>query len=763
MEVHKLARKGDVISIKKLFKKGVTVDSRDAYDRTCLHIACETGNLELCEFLLKKGASHDSEDKTGWKPIHTASNYAQYPVVLLLLNHEADPNAINSEKTTPISYIVRQPWSSDTHEVLDVLVQVGADVNARNAFLDTALHAAASKGRIEAMDFLIQHNADVNIQNKFGETAMHKAARSNINAVEMTELLIEAGAKMLRGNEGTAYDYAVDCCNTSLINLFSNLLGESVMEELKAVKASPATEPMPSIVLPKSLSNKSLGSLVPKSGSNKNIPRSTSNKSVGGMYRSASTKSIGDESLDLIEEEEGEGSASWEGSTSLRGSRARKNSDTDSRADIESSANFCDNYSEVDIPANTVHSPLVKFHSEFNLETGDPDYLALEYPFSSFLEHFKTCEHVNYIGYAKSGAMQEPVIVSCLKNPLEVNYLAVLWTRKGQVPVYIPVAAVVANSSSKHFWATSKQFQAGIAKALRDTLPPVMLQFGSSSADEKSSKPSRLSMSLSMKELSNRPRVELNEPKSDADCLGLRNQLIDFDSKNPQGPTRLSIGVLLSKEGQNTEEQLFSNRQGSPEYEEFLEFLGHKIELKGWTGPRADLDTKTNTTGTHSLFTVWNSEPHSFEIMFHVSTMLPYDDTGLEQLSRKRRIGNDTTCIIFQEGGTFVCPIRSKFLHVYFVISPLKIQGRTHYRLSVIQKKCVNAFGPILHHSAIFERNEFFREFLFTKLVNGQIAALNSPEIAEKIYWKPKEAFLQSLCKQYLGDSKSTMTIPLDL
>ena len=32
--------------------------------------------------------------------------------------------------------------------------------------------------------------------------------------------------------------------------------------------------------------------------------------------------------------------------------------------------------------------------------------------------------------------------------------------------------------------------------------------------------------------------------------------------------------------------------EGSPEYEEFLQLLGHKIELQGWLGYRADLDVR---------------------------------------------------------------------------------------------------------------------------------------------------------------------------
>ena len=42
------------------------------------------------------------------------------------------------------------------------------------------------------------------------------------------------------------------------------------------------------------------------------------------------------------------------------------------------------------------------------------------------------------------------------------------------------------------------------------------------------------------------------------------------------------IGVLYSKAGQTTEEQMYNNEFGSPAFDEFLEVLGHKVDLLGF-------------------------------------------------------------------------------------------------------------------------------------------------------------------------------------
>ena len=49
----------------------------------------------------------------------------------------------------------------------------------------------------------------------------------------------------------------------------------------------------------------------------------------------------------------------------------------------------------------------------------------------------------------------------------------------------------------------------------------------------------------------------------------------------------------------------FSLVDGSAKWEEFLEFLGTKVQLQGWQGFSGGLDTHHNTTGEHTIFASW--------------------------------------------------------------------------------------------------------------------------------------------------------------
>lgn len=61
-------------------------------------------------------------------------------------------------------------------------------------------------------------------------------------------------------------------------------------------------------------------------------------------------------------------------------------------------------------------------------------------------------------------------------------------------------------------------------------------------------------------------------------------------------------------------------------------------------GYRGGLDTQHGQTGVESVYCQFRQR----EIMFHISTMLPYTAGDTQQLQRKRHIGNDIVAIVFQ-------------------------------------------------------------------------------------------------------------------
>ncbi|MEE6492768.1 hypothetical protein FKM82_016628 [Ascaphus truei] len=189
---------------------------------------------------------------------------------------------------------------------------------------------------------------------------------------------------------------------------------------------------------------------------------------------------------------------------------------------------------------------------------------------------------------------------------------------------------------------------------------------------------------------------------------------------------QLKVGIMYCKAGQSTEEEMYNNEAAGPAFEEFLQLLGERVRLKGFEKYKAQLDTKTDSTGTHSLYTTYKD----YEIMFHVSTMLPYTPNNKQQLLRKRHIGNDIVTIVFQEPGAQPFSpknIRSHFQHVFVIVrAHNSCTDSVSYSVAVTRSRDVPAFGPPLPKSFTFPKSTVFRDFLLAKVINAENAAHKS-------------------------------------
>ncbi|XP_020363371.1 rap1 GTPase-activating protein 2-like isoform X7 [Oncorhynchus kisutch] len=203
------------------------------------------------------------------------------------------------------------------------------------------------------------------------------------------------------------------------------------------------------------------------------------------------------------------------------------------------------------------------------------------------------------------------------------------------------------------------------------------------------------------------------------------------------------FGVIYQKFGQTSEEELFGNNEETPAFREFLSVLGDNIELNDFKGFRGGLDVSHGQTGSESVYTVFRQR----EMMFHVSTKLPFTEGDVQQLQRKRHIGNDIVAAVFQEGATPFVPdmIASNFLHAYVLVQ-VENPGTEHttYKVSVTAREDVPPFGPPLPNPAVFKKGPEFRDFLLTKLINAENACYKSDKFA-KLEGRTRAALLDNL------------------
>lgn len=143
-------------------------------------------------------------------PLHTAAWEQRIEIVRLLLELGADVNAKDDVGNTPLHRAVSEQFHDQhlekTSEIVELLIASGASVHAGSKFDWTPLHYAASG---EAARILLQHGADPNATHDRGESPMHRAAGEL--RVEVTEALAQHGGDInLRDNDGlTPLQHAV--------------------------------------------------------------------------------------------------------------------------------------------------------------------------------------------------------------------------------------------------------------------------------------------------------------------------------------------------------------------------------------------------------------------------------------------------------------------------------------------------------------------------------------------------------------------------
>ncbi len=199
--------------VRLLVARGANVNARSATERTALLAAAAyPRTVDLLRFLLDRGADLRAEDRTGATALSLAVRSADIDVVRFLVARGLDPNAL-APVARRIAFARRDRPTTDylmtngasaggdllitaaTWHPTDVvarLIEAGADVNASNAAqygrtpLLTAVTSEAEGA--DTLKLLLDHGADPNARTTEGESpldwAIYKGDRAKIQVLE---------------------------------------------------------------------------------------------------------------------------------------------------------------------------------------------------------------------------------------------------------------------------------------------------------------------------------------------------------------------------------------------------------------------------------------------------------------------------------------------------------------------------------------------------------------------------------------------------
>ena len=156
--------------------------------------AAATGQFEVAEVLLQYGADPDQRGRSYGSPLYESMRNGHPELAKLLLDHGADVDGTKS--FAPVYAASRM----ESNEMIQILVEKGADVHVSGKWGFQAIHTAAGSNRVGALQVLLDAGVDVNVSGKCdaGDTPLHYAVRGA--AIDAVNFLLANGADPLRRN-----------------------------------------------------------------------------------------------------------------------------------------------------------------------------------------------------------------------------------------------------------------------------------------------------------------------------------------------------------------------------------------------------------------------------------------------------------------------------------------------------------------------------------------------------------------------------------
>jgi hypothetical protein len=227
---------------------------------------------------------------------------------------------------------------------------------------------------------------------------------------------------------------------------------------------------------------------------------------------------------------------------------------------------------------------------------------------------------------------------------------------------------------------------------------------------------------------------------NDADFLPAYTQMLTMHLVPIQ---HLKIGVLYIKPGQNITEIFQNQPPAHSSFWTFLDLIGTKVNLQGWTKYGGDFGHVSQDT----YYTTWKE----IQIMFHVTPWLTTEQ-------HRRLIGNDICLILFHtsdvvyESSDREIPFDPQVIEtlgivpqVFTVVEPVK----SGYLLGFFHRANLKPYLPKPPPRGHLFTAENVMDYLFTKLYNGYVMSTKCPPV-NRLFAVPRKAAIESLGEIYL-------------
>ena len=198
--LHAAAYGGHCRSVELLIQRGADVQLADSQGWSPLHFAAAGGNFDKVEILIQYGSNVKAVDENGRTALHLATKGGFMYLVELLVNHGGDVNATDFNGQSVLSAMYKlTSFEYYFEDPLQLYLDHGGDKRAVDEETGrTTLHFAVTQEFVSSVNILLDEGLDIEARDKNGDTPLHRAAMGGTE--EMLQLLIDRGADLTAVN-----------------------------------------------------------------------------------------------------------------------------------------------------------------------------------------------------------------------------------------------------------------------------------------------------------------------------------------------------------------------------------------------------------------------------------------------------------------------------------------------------------------------------------------------------------------------------------
>jgi ankyrin repeat protein/Ca2+-binding EF-hand superfamily protein len=213
--LHLAAKNGNSEVAAFLVANGWEVDARDRLNTTPLQHACLAGHLETVNLLLTKAADPTLQDNVGRSAIHYACCCTDTEVIRFLL--AKNRNLISLTDNSGCSALHYAVFNSGAKQVdmIRILLEFGAQVDAIDNVGKTPLHHAAETGKKRCIPILMKHGANVYAR----ETVNKKTPLDMAMNPTIEQLIVMYGPEQLKSEYDSRKPPQLETQNASPVNI----------------------------------------------------------------------------------------------------------------------------------------------------------------------------------------------------------------------------------------------------------------------------------------------------------------------------------------------------------------------------------------------------------------------------------------------------------------------------------------------------------------------------------------------------------------